>query len=570
MQSALGTRLAALRAGVRSPLHLRLWLRRERRRVPAFFPGATRKPRLFSVTRCRECRIDGGPHGFPFTPLDPAVALRFALRRRKLACRATAPPTLGRRWRGEPTTPSEMKKNKVLRRLRSSFLRKTIVVLFTTGALIAHAHDALSKQKSVAVYVEGPEASTVRATLVGVVARSATVDDAEGFASALAAQGQRAPPGKALDGGARARILGRLRAAGAARGVDAVLVVRVSRAARRHVVRLLLVESSGSESDLGSVPLDLQGDGHDDAALESTLSSALAPQDGGPGEVKPRPGEKAARAPEQTTPQAVDSAPVGSPTAGPAESPGSASSRPHGVVARSLFEAEIGAEAAGRHFAYHDGLTSNLRSYSIDVTPMLSASAELFPLAGAGAFLRDVGFIGGYSRSLFLKSAMSGGPTLSSVESSYFAGLRVRIHPDGNSDSGFLIGISDAYADQAFDFESTGGSIDTQVPTVDYRSNRTALDARIPLGPLTLLAAAGFRVVFDAGEVSQRFRSSTVEGLDGEVGLALAIAAGWEARLIADYQRYFYSFKPVPGDAFVAGGALDQFYGGRLAIAYVY
>jgi hypothetical protein len=479
---------------------------------------------------------------------------------------ATASPTLGRRWRGEPTTPSEMKKSKVLRALRACFLRRLIPVLLTTGALIANAHDALSKEKSVAVYVEGPEARTVRATLVGVVGRSATVDDADGFATALVAQGQRSPLGHALDGRARATMLRRLRGAGVARGVDAVLVVRVARGPRRHVVRLLLVESSGGESDLGSVPLDLKGDGHDDAALESTLSSALAPQDGGSGDVKPGSPGKPVSAPQETTPEAVHSASAS--TAGPDETPGSASSRPHGVVARSLFEGELGAEAAGRHFAYHDGLTSNLRSYTIAVTPMLSASAEYFPLAGAGSSLRDVGFIGGYSRSVFLQSAMSGGPTVSAVESSYFAGLRVRIHPGGNS--GFVLGISDAYADQAFDFNSTGGSLDTQVPTVEYRSNRTALDARIPLGPLTLLAAAGFRVVLDAGEVSQRFRSSTVEGVDGDVGLAFAIAAGWEGRLIADYQRYFYSFKPVPGDAYIAGGALDQFYSGRLAVAYVF
>ena len=44
----------------------------------------------------------------------------------------------------------------------------------------------------------------------------------------------------------------------------------------------------------------------------------------------------------------------------------------------------------------------------------------------------------------------------------------------------------------------------------------------------------------------------------------------WEGRLVGDYERYFYSFGPTPGDAYVAGGALDQFFGGRLAIAYVF
>ena len=50
----------------------------------------------------------------------------------------------------------------------------------------------------------------------------------------------------------------------------------------------------------------------------------------------------------------------------------------------------------------------------------------------------------------------------------------------------------------------------------------------------------------------------------------MSLVRGWEARLVGDYERYFYSFKPEPGDEYVAGGALDQFYGGRLAVAYVY
>jgi uncharacterized protein YbjQ (UPF0145 family) len=457
-----------------------------------------------------------------------------------------------------------MKKSEVLRARGCRFLRRALSVLLTTGALLAPARDALAKEQSVAVYVEGPEARSVRTRLVGVVGRSATVDDAEGFGEALIAQGQRGSFGRALDGRARATALRRLRAAAAARGVDAVLVARVARGPRKHVVRLLLVEASGSESDLGSVPLDLKGDGHDEARLASTLGPALEPDAGASPDVEPP--EKPARPSVKPPSEAVDAATTAAP--GGEEAVGSAGRRPHGLVTRSLFEVEIGADAAGRRFDYHDGLTSNLRSYAIDVTPMFTASAELFPLADAGGFLRDVGFIGGYSRSVFLQSALSGGPTLSAVESAYFAGLRVRIHPGG--DRGFVLGISDVYADQAFDFDATGGSIDSQVPTVDYRSNRSALDVRIPLGPLDLVAAAGFRFILDAGEVSQRFRSSSVEGVDGELGLAFAVASAWEVRLIADYQRYFYTFKPVAGDAYVAGGALDQFYGGRLALAYVF
>jgi hypothetical protein len=106
---------------------------------------------------------------------------------------------------------------------------------------------------------------------------------------------------------------------------------------------------------------------------------------------------------------------------------------------------------------------------------------------------------------------------------------------------------------------------------VNYAANRLAVDARIPLaGRFAALGAAGFRAVFDAGTLATRFRSPTANGVDFELGVAMSLVRGWEARLVGDYERYFYSFKPEPGDEYVAGGALDQFYGGRLAVAYVY
>ena len=48
------------------------------------------------------------------------------------------------------------------------------------------------------------------------------------------------------------------------------------------------------------------------------------------------------------------------------------------------------------------------------------------------------------------------------------------------------------------------------------------------------------------------------------------IVSGLEGRIVFDYERYFYAFQPIPGDAYVAGGALDQFFGVRLAVAYIF
>ena len=36
------------------------------------------------------------------------------------------------------------------------------------------------------------------------------------------------------------------------------------------------------------------------------------------------------------------------------------------------------------------------------------------------------------------------------------------------------------------------------------------------------------------------------------------------------YTRFFMSFQPIPGDAFVAGGALDQFFHGEVGVKAFY
>jgi hypothetical protein len=235
---------------------------------------------------------------------------------------------------------------------------------------------------------------------------------------------------------------------------------------------------------------------------------------------------------------------------------------------RSLFNVEVGGETAGRQFDYHDGISNDLRSYNVAPAAMVSAAAEVFPFADASNVLRDVGLTGSYAHSLFLKSAVSGGNDLTTSYSTYSLGLRLRIHPWG--DDGSLIGVSYQYVGQAVAFDSAGESVEEQLPSVDYRANRIGVDVRVPFGKLAAVAGLGFRAVLSAGEVEARFHSPSVEGIDGELGASLAVAPGWEARAVLDYERYFYSFQPVPGDEYVAGGALDQFFGGRLVIAYVF
>jgi hypothetical protein len=436
---------------------------------------------------------------------------------------------------------------------RSRFSR----LLSWLAGLATLTTSAWAEAKVVGVYVEGPQASEVREALAGDAPDGVTVAEVQAFADALAEKGQKVPFGKALDGeGPKHQAsIQRVHEAASSMGLAAVLVGRVTKEKGKWKVRLWLVEgASGNEQGPEDVILDAPGDAQSDSDLKSTVEEMLE-----------RYGKDTPAASAEPSP------PAGEPTGGTVsadEDHGPSSNRPHGVMARSMLEVEVGADAAGRNFNYNDGITSNLRSYNVLPAALATGSVELFPLADQKSFLRDIGVIGSYARSLFLGSSVGSGVSIRTVESSISAGLRMRLHPWG--DAGPIIGVSDAYTSQAVTFDPAGGGIDNEIPAVNYQANRTGVDARIPFGSFALLGGAGFRAVLDAGEVAQRFRLSSVEGIDAELGVAYTVIPGWEARLLGDYERYFYAFKPVPGDAYVAGGALDQFFGGTLALAYIY
>ena len=42
-----------------------------------------------------------------------------------------------------------------------------------------------------------------------------------------------------------------------------------------------------------------------------------------------------------------------------------------------------------------------------------------------------------------------------------------------------------------------------------------------------------------------------------------------ELRLQLEYTRYYYTMNPEVGDPYVAGGALDEFFGSQITVSYV-
>jgi hypothetical protein len=461
-----------------------------------------------------------------------------------------------------------------LRRASVAIASIAVACAMALVASVLQTNVAWAKEKTVAVYVEGPGADSIRNSIVAAVPHGIAVADPDAFRSALQDQGLQTPFGKALGGHQRGGTLNRVRKAAAASGIDAALLAQVSHRKRDRAVLLLLVATSGGAGDLeDEVVLGLRPSRADASKLGSSVSTALV--DYRPaGEAKePEKKEEAekteekpeAASDENAAPASENSEAAAASTPEGKDKGGPSWEHPHGSASQSLFSLELGAEAVGRQFGYTNGYTSNLRTYGVFPTPAVSLQGEVYPLADSPTrFLRDIGFIGGYSTTLFLKSTVDG-QTTSTTGSAYYGGVRVRIHP--SDDAGPMFGISVSYVAQAFTFGDTSAG---SLPSVSYQAVRPGLDVRVPIGAAAFLAQAGFRGALSAGDVALRFHDATTFGLDASIGGAYAVARGWEIRVIGDYERWMYTFTPLSTDTYQAKGAVDNFGDVRLAIAGIF
>jgi hypothetical protein len=460
----------------------------------------------------------------------------------------------------------------------SAALTPVIRLLLALGALavvLCFAEpDASAKAKTVALVVEGVDADAVRSDVASAVPHGTPIAEAGPFKAALAEQGVKAPLGRALDGAARDKTLSRVRKAAAATGVDATLIAQVTRTHKERHVKLVLVATSGAAGDLeDEVVLGARPSKDDQDKLASAVGTALVDYRAAPGDAdKATASEKAAPAADEASasPPPDNAATASTDNQSPAGDTGSsASARPHGVVGHDFFSIDVGAGALGRHFGYTVAPTSslNLRPYTVFPAAIVAVQAELYPLADAQGVVRDIGFIGAYSRSLFLQSTVDGG-TIDTTATAFLGGVRWRTMPMG--EGSLQLGISLSYALQSFAFGTINGMTPPALPSVNYQAIRPGVDVRVPVGKLSLLAQAGFRGVLSAGDVALRFRGTTTTGFDLGAGAAFVLATGWEVRAAAEYEGYFYSFNSQSSDLYRAQSAVDHLYGGRIAIAAIF
>jgi hypothetical protein len=349
---------------------------------------------------------------------------------------------------------------------------------------------------------------------------------------------------------------------------DAAVLVYVRRSKQEVSAHLWLIEAKGDGASTLDQEITLPA-GASAADVTDAIWTTLAPDLSSPG----------APAPESTAPQSKDLpatpkgveitqpttavAPSPEPPSPPAREPERAADRR--TRKDALFVVRALVEVCTRHFSYLDRVTSSLRSYDLLAAPLVGVHGELFPLSRTKVpVLKDVSVIGDYRLAFGLSSTDATGDSVSTSWSSFDVGARERVHLNES----LALGLHGGYGQNDYTFGAV--SEGTTLPDVQYRFVAAGLDANLTLSRLSLYLSGSYLGVLSAGLIGTYFPRATLGGVEGTIGVAYSLAYGFELSLEVAYTRFFYSMNPEPGDAYVAGGALDQMGRGALGVGYVF
>lgn len=410
-------------------------------------------------------------------------------------------------------------------------------------------------EKAVAVLIEGGDSDAVEAEIQKQLPSELRVIDEKTFAEALRKAGHSGQIGNAISvkGALRDKIFARAVKAIETTGADAAILGRVRIGKLGKEVWLVWLAADGDvKVDEG---VSLRGSADDQrqairAAIEAPANALVPPKE---------------------TPQIPASTSNDAPESTPGPDPASTDTKKRWRYhATELFELGVHFELGGRHTEFTDPVTQNIRPYDVLGVPMIAVSGAVYPAARTSIpVLKDLGITGRFAYALGLTSSTKSGKE--GIDTSWLrfrAGLKWRIVP--GTEKGPVLGLTGDFGMDAFSF-GDAGALAGSVPAVEYTYLRAGGEVRLPLGSLFAFEiGGGYRGLLGVGEMGQRFSKGSALAFDAFAGFAAVCPAGFEIRLSGDYTRVFYAFQPTPGDAYVAGGAVDEMLGARLGLVYLY
>ena len=236
---------------------------------------------------------------------------------------------------------------------------------------------------------------------------------------------------------------------------------------------------------------------------------------------------------------------------------------------------EVDFRLVHRDFGYKDDLRGDLRDYTLGAGPGVGTKFQYFPgahfTAGVGA---QFGIDFEWERLFNFDSTRADGTRFPTESQQFLIGLRWR-YPTGRWEP-FVVAD---YGVHTFQFGVSGPPVPGEdntagIPGVKYEFARIGAGFRVGLGKkeqFVITGSAAFRGVFSVGGIgtAQWFPEAKANGMDAMLMFGYALPLGFEIRIGADYRRYWFDLNPVaPDPPYVAGGALDQYWGFSFGVAW--
>jgi hypothetical protein len=228
------------------------------------------------------------------------------------------------------------------------------------------------------------------------------------------------------------------------------------------------------------------------------------------------------------------------------------------------FEASLGLGFVSRDLDYVDDFSGNLEPYNLGGTPAVEAALDWFPWAHS-RLLSYLGVCGALEYTFDPISTDAAGKAFASRGYDLRGGIRAR-----KSFARGSVSLTASYGRHAFLLFATGDDTgEPPVPDVTYDYARAGAHGRLQVSrKLALELGGAYRHILSTGEIGSQdfFSRATAGGVDMEAAVTVAGPFGLELRAGVDLRRYFFSMNPEPGDTFIAGGAVDQYLTGSLAV----
>lgn len=250
--------------------------------------------------------------------------------------------------------------------------------------------------------------------------------------------------------------------------------------------------------------------------------------------------------------------------------------RYRGLGLPTAFDIQFDFRLIHRQLGYKDDLRQDLRDYKLAAGPGFQVRGRWYPGAHFVANgWSQFGIDGHYERLFAFESQRAeDGLTFPSRSRAWGIGLRWRYDLKRVQPS-LMVG----YGRHNFEVLVAGpprpGLDNTpQIPQFNYEFVRYQGEIRWDVvAGLKLMIRGAFLQVLETGGVSSPlwFPRSQANGMEAELLFGYALPLGFEVRTGFDYRRYFFDLRPEPPNPpFVAGGALDKYWGFTLGIAWRY